>query len=285
MNKNSKKVLPLVRKPEFNFDDLEVHYLNNNPVATHFINSLHMIFPDGEKYFIRSVKAFNDKITDTELQERVKAFISQEAQHMSAHKKLWEKLREQSPAADLFLKIYNFTSYDLIEPLTRKFLGDEFPLAVTAALEHYTAVMAEVALHNNGEILRDVPLEMKNMLLWHAAEEIEHKAVAYDVYEEVSANYPLRIAGMIYASALLSFYTFLGQAMFMGFDRSINWFDIKSQTERFGTKAKPLFEGIFENLTEYFQIDFHPDNRDNSTLSDDFLKDFTSDIKKKVVNK
>lgn len=285
MNKKSKKVLPLVRKPDFNFDNLDIHYLNNNPVATHFINSLHMIFPDGEKYFIRSVKAFSHKITDPELQERVRAFISQEAQHMNAHKKLWEKLKEQSIAADLFLRFYNYTSFELIEPFTRKFLGDEFPLAVTAALEHYTAVMAEVALYDNGEILRDVPLEMKNMLLWHAAEEIEHKAVAYDVYEEVQGSYPIRVAGMIYATFLLSFYTFLGQAMFMGFDRSINWFDIKDQTERFGTRTKPLFEGVFKNLFEYFQIDFHPDNRDNSKLSDEFLKDFSSDLSKKAVNK
>lgn len=51
MNSKSKKVIPIVRKPEFNFENLETHYLNNNPVATHFVNSLHMIFPDGEKYF------------------------------------------------------------------------------------------------------------------------------------------------------------------------------------------------------------------------------------------
>ena len=94
MNSKSKKVIPIVRKPEFNFDNLETHYLNNNPVATHFVNSLHMIFPDGEKYFIRSLKAFSDKISDPELQERVRAFIHQEAQHMNAHKKIWDKLKE-----------------------------------------------------------------------------------------------------------------------------------------------------------------------------------------------
>ncbi len=54
---------------------------------------------------------------------------------------------------------------------------------------------------------------------------------------------------MIYASVLLGAYTMIGHAMFLGMDRSINWFDIKSQTERFGTRAKPLFEGIINNLT------------------------------------
>jgi hypothetical protein len=70
--------------------------------------------------------------------------------------------------------------------------------------------------------------------------------------EEVVGNYPIRVAGMIYASILLGAYTMIGHAMFLGMDRSINWFDIKSQTERFGTRAKPLFEGIFNNLTKYF---------------------------------
>ncbi len=285
MHHKSKKVLPLVRKPEFNFESLETHYLNQNPVSTHFVNSLHMIFPDGEKYFIRSVKAFSDQIQDPELQERVKAFIHQEAQHMNAHKKIWEKLKEQSPAAEIFLNIYQFTSYEVMEPFTRKLFGDAFPLAVTAALEHYTAVMAEVILQNNGEILRDVPIEMKNLLLWHAAEEIEHKAVAYDVYDELVGNYPLRIGGMLYASIVLGTYTLMGHALFLALDQNIQWREILSQTERFGNRAKPLFEGIFKNVFSYFQIDFHPDSLDNSHLSDSFLKEFSKESPRKVVNK
>ena len=69
--------------------------------------------------------------------------------------------------------------------------------------------------------------------------------------------------------------------MLLGMDRGINWFDIKSQTERFGIRAKPLFEGIFNNLTEYF----HPDSKDNAELIDEFLKDFEKENTRKVVNK
>jgi uncharacterized protein len=49
------------------------------------MNSLHSVFPAGERYFIRSVKWFDKKIQDPDLKERVKAFIGQEVQHGMQH--------------------------------------------------------------------------------------------------------------------------------------------------------------------------------------------------------
>lgn len=271
MNLIANKNIPRVRKPEFSFFDLPRYYMNENPVSTHFINSLHLIFPDGEKYFIRSVKAYYEKIQDPNLKERVRAFISQEAQHMSAHKKVWEKIQENHPIAETFLDIYNYSCYEILEPITRRFFGDAFPLAITAALEHYTAVMAEVALQSEGVILSEIHKDMKNMLYWHAAEEIEHKSIAYDVYEEMVGDYSLRILGMIYASIVLSLYTTIGHGMLLFSDTEINFWDLPKKSIKFGTKAKPLFENILENILDYFRPDFHPDDRENEILANAYL--------------
>lgn len=272
MNAIARKNIPEVRKPDFSFSDLPRYYMNENPVSTHFINSLHLIFPDGEKYFIRSVKAYSEKIKDPLLKERVKAFISQEAQHMSAHKKVWEKIRMNHPMSEKFLEFYNFTCYEILEPITRKLVGDAFPLAITAALEHYTAVMAEVALRNEGEIISEIYPDMKHMLYWHAAEEIEHKSVAYDVYQELVGDYTIRILGMIYASVVLSLYTAIGHGMLLVSDTEINILELPRKSLRFGTKAKPLFENILGNLLDYFRIDFHPDDRENEFLANSYLE-------------
>lgn len=277
MNYIANKNVPRVRKPVFNFKDLPKYYMNQNPVSTHFLNSLHLIFPDGEKYFMRSVKAYSDKIKDPVLKERVKAFISQEAQHMTSHKKVWDEIRKNNPNMDLFLNFYNYTCYEILEPITRSLLGDALPLAITSALEHYTAVMAEVALQNDGEILKEIHPVMKDLLYWHAAEEIEHKAVAYDVFEEMVGNYPVRILGMIYATTVLAFYGSLGHLLLLLGDGEVNIQELSTHTNKFTGKAKPLFESVLSSIGEYFLIDFHPDSRPNDVLARNFLEKFSSE--------
>ena len=73
--------------PEGNFGK---YYADGNPLLSHLLNSLHVVFPEGEKLFIRSVKFFEDEIKDTQLKARVKGFIGQETQHMAQHEKIWD---------------------------------------------------------------------------------------------------------------------------------------------------------------------------------------------------
>src|SRR6202011_5293168 len=96
-----------------------------------------------------------------------------------------------------FLATYERITYGTIEPMT----SPELRLAVTVALEHYTAIMAE-------NVFRDGSLEqahptMRALLLWHAAEEIEHRAVAFDVLREVNPSHALRMAGLAVSGTML----------------------------------------------------------------------------------
>ncbi|MBV9062570.1 MAG: metal-dependent hydrolase, partial [Alphaproteobacteria bacterium] len=54
-------------------------------------------------------------------------------------------------------------------------------LCATIALEHFTAILAH-ALLSQGDDLGNAPTELKRMWHWHAIEEIEHKAVAFDTF-------------------------------------------------------------------------------------------------------
>ena len=40
------------------------HWIDGSALATHLVNGVNMLFPDGERFFIRSVKHYLDQITD-----------------------------------------------------------------------------------------------------------------------------------------------------------------------------------------------------------------------------
>ncbi|MCB1189183.1 MAG: metal-dependent hydrolase [Leptospiraceae bacterium] len=270
-NRNNIQYMPVVRKPQFNWEEISSHWCDNNFFATHFVNSMHVVFPEGEKFFIRSVKAFADRIKDKELQERVKLFIGQETQHMMQHKNFWEVLQKQSPALDMFHKLYTNMAYGRDEAkwsIDRKKLA----LSTTVALEHYTAIMAEVALEKESKLLEGIPEEMTRMLQWHAAEEIEHKSVAFDVLKEVDDSYLLRIKGMILASLDLTFYVGMGQIIFMSQDKTIKLEELPSHLFRFIKKTTPIFKGILANVADYFRPDFHPNDNDNLFMAEQIFQ-------------
>lgn len=278
----SNKTMPIIRKPKFDWDGMNNHYIENSYFGTHFVNSMHVVFPDGEKFFVRSVRQFADRIQDPNLKERVKAFIGQEMQHMNQHQSFWDFLKKQSPALEVFHKIYTNAVYTHFEEFLRSSeLGNKMALSITAALEHYTAILGEAVLENNCEVMSGIPEEMRDMLKWHAAEELEHKAVAYDVLEEIDDSYVLRAAGMIYATVSLSFFLALGQSIFMLYDREIPWTELPGQFFRFLKKISPLAKGVADNWLDYFRPNFHPDDIDNLYLAEEVFKDFQEYMDKK----
>ena len=82
------QVDPVVRtKLNFKLEEVPRFWFGGDPFRTRLFDALSLTFPDGERYFIESVRLFRDKITDPDLQQRVADFIRQEAQHGIAHDK------------------------------------------------------------------------------------------------------------------------------------------------------------------------------------------------------
>ena len=171
----------------------------------------------------------------------------------------------------MFHKLYTNMAYGRDEAkwsIDRKKLA----LSTTVALEHYTAIMAEVALEKESKLLEGIPEEMTRMLQWHAAEEIEHKSVAFDVLKEVDDSYLLRIKGMILASLDLTFYVGMGQIIFMSQDKTIKLEELPSHLFRFIKKTTPIFKGILANVADYFRPDFHPNDNDNLFMAEQIFQ-------------
>lgn len=246
-----------VRKPSFSYAEERPYWLKGEPSLTHLLHALSAAFPDGERMFVESVAHYRKEIRDPALRKEIARFLAQEESHAKAHEEF-----------NAWIASHGFDMAALDASVkARVALGKKVPpigrLAVTCALEHFTAIMAEQLL-TEPELIADFDPNMARLWLWHAVEETEHKAVAFDVYQTVSGNYPRRV----FVMALVTF----------RFMTHVAWM------KRHLMKTDPNAGGLLSNLRgawtmwgkpgwfrrlvpaylDYFRRDFHPWDRDPS---------------------
>src|SRR5690554_3943649 len=102
------------------------------------MNALSVLFPEGEQFFVDSVRAFRDQINDPKLKAEVRGFIGQEAMHSLEHITMNQHVRDQGMPVEEMEK-----DLKVILDLARK-LPKRHQLAVTCALEHITAMMGDM---------------------------------------------------------------------------------------------------------------------------------------------
>lgn len=261
----------VVRKMGFDFEGLGNHWFAKDPFLTHLINGLHFVFPEGEKFFIRSTRHYIDQVPE-ELAERIDKFFKQEAQHQVEHLHAFREIERQGYEVDSFIKWYKALAYGVIEPVA----SPELRLATTAALEHYTAVLGEFAL--SSDLLDTAEPVMYDLLKWHACEEIEHKSVAFDTLNQVDDSYALRLRGFGMASTILFYFWGIGVRHMMRQEASL-----QQEGERPRVKLRPrarVVRKIGEALAfvvpralDYLRPGFHPDDHDNYHLATEHLEE------------
>jgi predicted metal-dependent hydrolase len=245
----------------FSFDGLPRHWFGGDVFRTHFVNGLHVVFPAGERFFIRSVRHYEKQLPD-ELRERVRVFYGQESQHQVEHRRAFAALEAAGLEVNSYLKWYERVAYEVIEPT----VSPAIRLAVTAALEHYTATLATAAF--NDVVLAEAHPSMQDLLRWHAAEEIEHKAVAYDVLQFVDPRYATRVAGFVIGTGVLGFFWGAGIAHFLRQEPG-------GIVGNLGSKSSVVAGGKLRQLfvagLDYLRPDFHPDQHDDRGVAAAYL--------------
>lgn len=276
-----------VRNVSFAFDDVPKHWIMNNPILTHFINSMHIVFPDGEKFFIRSVRKFAKDIDDPQLKKDIRGFCGQEGVHAREHERFWDVMDEQGLKPEGFARFLNASAFkgkyslekfilgglDKVSPR----LGEKLSLSITAGLEHYTAILANALFHEPVATNKNMAPQMLELLHWHASEEIEHKAVCFDVLKKVDDSYVLRVTGMGIATLLLWPYLGLGQLYFLYQDEDVKIIKVPAHVYEFVNTILlgEVGRGLAQNLLMYFKKDFHPNDIDDMYLVDKFFADKT----------
>ncbi len=258
-----------VRKLDRSFAATPRYWFNGNPFATRLANGLHMLFPAGERFFIRAVKRFEARIDDPKLRAEVRSFYGQEGRHGAAHERYFEELRDQGYDIDGFLAWFD---EKLLQKFANTALSADMQLSITVALEHYTATLAEMALTD--PIFSAIDPSMRELFYWHAVEEIEHKAVCFDVLKAVNPSYAIRIAGMVVASVGLFAVWTEATRRLAAQDRAAGLASTsrapqekKSRPAPVGVKRPldivlPLAGRFARGFVEYLKPSFHPSQRD-----------------------
>lgn len=155
-----------------------------DPVATAVFNALSLTFPQGEAFFVQSVRHYLDELPEP-LRSQAADFAQQEAYHSREHM----AFNRQVSGAGYETRAID----DLIREDIRiaKEQPPEVNLASTAALEHFTAILAHALLSDAGHF-KDCAPEIRRLWQWHALEEIEHKGVAFDTFRHVTRDLPPR---------------------------------------------------------------------------------------------
>ena len=253
------------RAPGVKFDAAMPRYwFGGMKPASLLANGVNLLFPKGERFFVRSVMHYLPQLDDAGLRAQVKGFAGQEHRHARAHEDYNLLLEAQGYEVERFLKVYERVAFEGIERIASPALR----LAVTAATEHFTAIMAEDALTRG--YFAAMNSEVGRMLMWHAAEEIEHKAVAFDVLKKVAPGYPLRMAGLAVASTLLGGFWFAAVVTLARQDAKLPPEAHREPTEE-EKKNSPL-KVFARGIPEYARPSFHPNDRDNLGMAMEALR-------------
>jgi uncharacterized protein len=239
------------------------HWLAGNSAATAIVNGVNLLFPHGERFFVRSVNHFVDQIDDPALRAAIKGFFGQEGRHARAHDQFNAILRDQGFEIDRFL-----ASYARLSSWLEARAPAKLRLAATAAAEHFTAILAAGAF-SHGMLDRAAP-EVRALLAWHAAEEIEHKAVAFDVLQAVDPSYMLRIAGLAYATVTLGGFWTWATLTLMRQDR-LGLAGVWRELGRIPRSERIVRDVFLRGIRQYLARDFHPSANQDDRLAADWM--------------
>ena len=243
-------------------DDLPKHFAaGGDLILSHLAASLSSVFPDGEDFFVRSVRHHRDQLTDPDLKRQVVGFIGQEAMHGREHRALNERLARLGYPTRFF---ENLTRRGLA--LRERVAPPIANLAATAALEHFTATFAQLLLSSGDARALFGHDEVRNLFLWHALEEAEHKAVAFDVYKAVGGSERMRVWTM--KAIRIGFVAGLALqvAVSLLLDRSTYRPGRLRGSWRNFRRSPIVSKAVWQQLKDYDRPDFHPDDSDTTEL-------------------
>lgn len=240
----------------------EKYFFRGNPILSTLMYALSASFPDGERFFIDSVRHYQKDIKDPVLLAQIRGFIGQEAHHSRIH----EDFNARAETLGINMGRIEKRFKKRIDTAKRR-LDPGRQLAITAALEHVTATLAQWTLENpEAGLGSDSHSPLREMLVWHAMEEIEHKAVAFDVYRTAVNKEKERIV-----VAKIVFRTFwvqmaIAQIVLLWRDRKIPSVGHIREAWNFMWGKGGFRSWSAPEFKRYLEPGFHPNDIDQSHL-------------------
>ncbi len=235
------------------------HWHPAGRAVTRFFDNLSIFFPEGERFFMASVQAFAHRVAhDPAMRRAIRDFCAQEGIHGREHRGYNAMLEAQG----IDVRAMEARVVRILERVKR-LTPERSQLAATAALEHFTALLGHLILERP-ELLEGADPTRAALWRWHAAEENEHKAVAYDVYLAAGGNYPERVVVMLAATIVFWAKVVEQQARFMRADGDLWSVREHARLWRFLWIDPGGMQAMWRDWLAWFRPGFHPNELDSS---------------------
>jgi uncharacterized protein len=188
-----------VRRVKFEFpEDLDDVFPGDDPVAETCLVAFSLTLPALEPYLIRVYRRAADRITDPELAEDLRRFNGQEAQHFQNHRRINDIIKATlDPGIAAELQAIE----DELDADYRRFETKSLKYNLVYA-EGFEAMicawsMKEFEQTASGKATGSRFGRWQQLWAWHGAEEIEHRTVAFGVYQHLIDRWPYRVYGSL----------------------------------------------------------------------------------------
>jgi predicted metal-dependent hydrolase len=251
------------RDVRFDWTGLPTRWIPGEAQASHIINVLHLLLPEGERWFVETFKRALPLITDESLRADVIGFIGQEAIHAEAHQGVLDYFASQGLDTAPYIKH--------MEWLFRRILGAKPGLdqarqreeitehvAIVAAIEHFTAFLGHWVLNAHDLDRAKAHPVMLDLLRWHGAEEVEHRCVAFDLMVHLDPRYPRRVRAVLIAWPVLGWLWIRGARFLTSADHGcakVRWRDYAAAA-RHGVLPRP--SAAVRSAARYLRTGHHP---------------------------
>jgi uncharacterized protein len=246
------------------------HWSPAEPEFSHVANGFMATLPHLEPYFIHNIHAAAEQLPPGELRADAEGFNKQEARHAQQHRAWNEVLAQRYPG------------FEAIEDALKKKLANSrrndslaFRLAYTAGFEAITYQVVSFILDERERWLGGADPNLIAMLIWHAAEEVEHKSVAFDVYQAVHGGYWMRVWGL--ACALVHTIRDLRKFTRHMLRGDGLWQNPKSR-RRLSKVRRALLSRLIPPLRAYLRPDYHPNQHPVPPILEAWLRSYRAGI-------
>ncbi len=195
---------PPVRRPRrARMATLDPAWNGRYPELAFAVDGVSLLMPYAEPYFVRTVRAAVDELPP-ELRGRAVEFCAQESRHQAEHRRFNDRMAKERPAVAR-IEGWIDRTYRRLER-TRSL---RFSLAFAAASETIAFSIARWADRHHHELFDDVDPATVSLFQWHLAEEVEHKSVAFDVYQAVDGSRWRQAVAAVTTFTILAWFTVL----------------------------------------------------------------------------
>ena len=205
------------RRMRFDFEarGFEKRWHGGKAFVSYFWNALSASFPPGERFFVAAARSMCGSIEDPTFVSELNEFVRQEGQHSLQHRKF--NLLVGAQGFDIARYERRFETP--LRAATLK-LSPLYRLAVTVALEHFTAVFARQGL-KNPRLTEGADPAVLALWSWHFAEELEHKSTCFDLYHRMGGTYRTRMKAAREAWLMIIGFSIEGALAMMKEDESL----------------------------------------------------------------